>query len=124
MTERYFAILRAYGASHCFNQWSHMPAIRDQLKAHGSHFTRPAFARLLLPHGANYDDLVSAYAPFDRMQAPSPAMREDVRALVDAAGANDVDAYIIINNKAEGSSPLTAVALAELMQRPGSATPF
>lgn len=118
MTDRYFGLLREHGAVHCFNQWSHTPPIREQLKMHGKKLGPIAVSRLLLPHDGDYEDLVEAWAPFDRMQAPNQAMREDVLELVDIAGADAVPTYVIINNKAEGSSPLTAIALAELFARP------
>jgi uncharacterized protein YecE (DUF72 family) len=115
MTERYFSLLREHGAVHCFNQWSRMPPIREQLVRHGRRLAGMAVCRLLLPHGGDYEALVDAWAPFDRMQAENPAMREDVRELVEIAGAEAIPLYVIINNKAEGSSPLTAIALAELL---------
>ena len=115
MTPRYFALLREHGASHCFNQWSHVPPIREQLRLHGRSLRAPVVVRLLLPHGADYEDLVESYAPFDRLHAVSLPMREDVREIVEIAGAEALPTYIIINNKAEGSAPLTAIGLADLI---------
>jgi uncharacterized protein YecE (DUF72 family) len=115
MTDRYFGLLREHGAVHCFNQWSHVPPIREQLKRHGAKLGPLVVSRLLLPAGGDYEELVESWQPFDRMQAPNLPMREDVRTLVEIAGAEDVPVYVIINNKAEGSSPLTAIALAEML---------
>jgi hypothetical protein len=39
-------------------------------------------------------------------------MREDVCALIEAAGKRGFETFIIVNNKAEGSSPLTVEGLA------------
>ena len=68
--------------------------------------------RLLLPPGQRYADLKEAYSPFDRLVEPQPRMRRDVVALVRAALERDAECFVIVNNKAEGSSPLTVEALA------------
>jgi uncharacterized protein YecE (DUF72 family) len=115
MTPRYLEILRAYGASHCFNQWSRMPTIGEQLNRVGAPWTRSLVARLLLPENGDYETLKREYAPFDTIVAPDERMRADVLRL--AYGAPDADLYIIINNKAEGSAPRTAMALAERLRR-------
>ena len=116
MRPRYFEILKAHGASHCFNQWARMPSIAEQMHAHGP-ITHDVVSRLLLPPGGNYAELKKAYAPFDKLVAPLPGMRDDVLALAEAAMARGAESFIIINNKAEGSSPLTALALADRLRR-------
>jgi uncharacterized protein YecE (DUF72 family) len=72
-------------------------------------------ARLLLPPGGRYADLKQAFAPFDRLVAPQREMRQDVVRLVQAALDKDKECYVVVNNKAEGSSPLTVRSLAELI---------
>jgi hypothetical protein len=71
--------------------------------------------RLLLPPGGRYADLKEAYAPFDRLVAPQLEMRQDVVRLVRAALDRDMECYVLVNNKAEGSSPLTVRALADAL---------
>ena len=59
--------------------------------------------------------------PFDRLVEPQPAMREDVCTLIEEAGRRGYEVFVIVNNKAEGSSPLTVRALAErLVERAGT----
>lgn len=114
-TPRYLAILREHGAAHVFNYWSRMPDIGAQLAVDGT-FTAPfAVARLMLPPGRSYEQMRDAYEPFDRLVEPQPAMRRDVVALARAAGERGVELFVLANNKAEGSSPLTVRALAELL---------
>ena len=43
-------------------------------------------------------------------------MRADVVRLIRAAVDRGFEVYVIVNNKAEGSSPLTVRALAELLR--------
>ena len=45
-------------------------------------------------------------------------MREDVVRLVRTALERDTECYVLVNNKAEGSSPLTVQALAKLLCSP------
>ena len=115
LTPQYVNTLHKHGASHVFNYWSRMPRIADQMRVDGLIEASPLVARLLLPPGQRYADLKEAYAPFDRVVAPQPEMRQDVVRLVRAALERDLECYVIVNNKAEGSSPLTVRALAELL---------
>jgi uncharacterized protein YecE (DUF72 family) len=115
LTTEYARTLREHEASHVFNYWSRMPSIADQMKVEGLLDSRLVVARLLLPPGKRYADLKEAYAPFDRLVAPQPQMRRDVVALVRAALDRDAECYVLVNNKAEGSSPLTVQALAKLL---------
>jgi uncharacterized protein YecE (DUF72 family) len=115
LTPQYAMTLQRHGASHVFNYWSWMPRITDQMRVSGLLAGTPLVVRLLLPPGQRYADLKEAYAPFDRLVAPQPEMRQDVVTLVRAALDRDLECYVIVNNKAEGSSPLTVRALAELL---------
>ncbi|MGB9337794.1 MAG: DUF72 domain-containing protein [Polyangiales bacterium] len=115
LTPEYARTLQRHGASHVFNYWSRMPRIADQMRIEGLLEASPMVVRLLLPPGQRYADLKEAYAPFDRLVEPQPEMRQDVVRLVRAALERDIECYVIVNNKAEGSSPLTVRALAELL---------
>ena len=115
LTEEYAQTLRDHGASHVFNYWSRMPTLAKQARVEGLMEGGLLMARLLLPPGRRYGELKEAYAPFDRICAPQPEMRREVVDLVRAALERDKECYIIVNNKAEGSSPLTVLGLAELL---------
>lgn len=112
----YFALLRRHGAAHVFNFWTAMPTVAEQLRLPGSLTADFVVSRLMLPPFTRYQDQKAAFEPFDRIQRPQPEMRADVVALVRAAkAAGAKEAFIVVNNKAEGSSPLTAFALAEML---------
>ncbi len=117
LSARYAQTLADHGATHVFNYWSRMPPLADQMRVEGLLRGPLLVIRLLLPPGARYDELKKAYAPFDRLIAPQAAMRQDVVRLVRAALERDMEAYVLVNNKAEGSSPWTVRALAELLAR-------
>ena len=69
--------------------------------------------RWLLGHGLGYDEARRLYEPFDRLAAPDPAARAEIAALVAACASAGGEAFVIINNKAEGSAPRSISQLAE-----------
>ncbi|MBT8493724.1 MAG: DUF72 domain-containing protein [Deltaproteobacteria bacterium] len=115
LTRRYLAILRDHGATHVLNHWSRMPPISEQVRMGA--LTGPfVVARLMLPHGARYQQLKDEWAPFDRIAHVDDEMRTDVLAMIRDAAERDMPTYVYVNNKAEGSAPLTIRALAEALQ--------
>jgi uncharacterized protein YecE (DUF72 family) len=116
---RWVDTLRAHGAAHVFNYWTAMPSLGEQLAA-GTHQSAFMVVRLMLPPFTRYEVKKQELAPFNRLAAPQPAMRDDVELILRAAKEADCeDAYVIVNNKAEGSSPLT---VKELARRVGQST--
>lgn len=110
---RWYDVLAAHGAAHVFTYWTAMPEIRTQLRAPRSVGTSFTVARLMLPRFMRYEDRKKELAPFTRLASPQPEMREDVVSLVrEAAERLCDDVYVLVNNKAEGSAPLTIRALA------------
>jgi hypothetical protein len=55
------------------------------------------------------------FAPFDRIVSPQPEMRADVVRLARACERAGRTLFVLVNNKAEGSSPLTILALARAL---------
>jgi uncharacterized protein YecE (DUF72 family) len=112
-TRKYVDVLRAHGASHCFNFWSRMPTLGEQLELVGSVASFPRVViRLMLPPGERYEKRREAFAPFDRIVDAQPGMREDVARIVEATAGLQTPTFVIANNKAEGSAPRTLIALA------------
>ena len=72
-------------------------------------------ARLLLPPGTRYEQQRDAFRPFDRLQAPDPVMRQQVVEIARRASGRGSDVFVLVNNKAEGSSPLTVMEIARLL---------
>ena len=92
-----------------------MPGIGEQLRRAGGSVASRVVIRLLLPEGARYEVLRQRYAPFDRIVCRQPAMRAEVVDLIRHARLQDSEVYVIVNNKAEGSAPLTVRALAAML---------
>jgi uncharacterized protein YecE (DUF72 family) len=115
LTPMYFAVLREHGVAHVFNSWTRMPPIGHQLDLPGAITGSFILARALLRPGTTYDEAVDAFAPYDRIRAPNPKLRRDLVRLVETAVRTKLPAYLLVNNRTEGSAPLTIAAVAGLL---------
>jgi hypothetical protein len=111
----YFAVLREHGVAHVFNSWTRMPSIGAQLDLPGALSGGFLVARALLRPGRTYDEAVDAFAPYDRIQDPSPPLRADLLRLIELAVQARIPAYLLVNNRAEGSSPLTIAEVLRML---------
>ncbi|HSO07758.1 MAG TPA: DUF72 domain-containing protein [Pelomicrobium sp.] len=109
LTGDYAAALAGSGAVHCVGVHPRMPAVSTQraLAPHGA-----LVARWNLHAGFQYEEAKARYAPFDRLVDEDPATRAELAQLAREALAAGEPAYLVANNKAEGSAPLTAFKLA------------
>ena len=121
LTPMYFAVLREHSVAHVFNSWTRMPPIGHQVDLPGSISAPFIVARALLRPGRTYDEAVDAFAPYDRIREPNPKLRRDLVRLVESAVKTRIPAYLLVNNRAEGSAPLTIAAVAEMLN--DSSTP-
>ncbi len=115
LTPMYFAVLREHGVAHVFNSWTRMPPIGHQLDLPNAITAPFIVARALLRPGRSYDEAVDAFAPYDRIRERNPKLRRDLVRLVEAATKTRIPAYLLVNNRAEGSAPLTIAAVAEML---------
>ena len=115
LTPMYFAVLREHGVAHVFNSWTRMPPVGHQLDLPGSISASFIVARALLRPGRTYNEAVDAFAPYDRIREPNPKLRRDLVRLVQAAVNLRIPAYLLVNNRTEGSAPLTIAAIAEML---------
>lgn len=111
LTDLYFAVLREHGVSHVFNSWTRMPSIGEQLALPASLTSTFVVARVLLRPGRTYEEAVDAFAPYDRIREPNPELRADVITLINRARSLRIPAYILVNNRAEGSAPNTIIEI-------------
>jgi uncharacterized protein YecE (DUF72 family) len=115
LTPMYFAVLREHGVAHVFSSWTRMPPIGAQLDLPGSVSGPFLVARALLRPGRTYDEAVDAFAPYDRIREPNPRLRRDLVRLIQRAVELRIPAYLLVNNRAEGSAPLTIAEVARLL---------
>jgi uncharacterized protein YecE (DUF72 family) len=110
---RYADLLAAAGVAHAFNVHPSMPALHVQASVVGLTRQPRLVVRWMLGHGRGYEEARELYRPFDRLAAPDLEARAAIAALVAAEdGWRGRDVLVIVNNKAEGSSPLSILELA------------
>lgn len=119
LTPRYRDLLARRGIAHTYNYWSAMPAPAAQSAIVPPEDTPFAVVRLLLKPGTWYQDQRERFKPFDRIVEPDERMRADVVSVTLRALSRGRRVYILVNNKAEGSSPLTVMALARRLGEAG-----
>ena len=113
LAPRYFDCLRAHNVAHVYNAWTRMPEIRDQLAMPGSRTADVIVARALLKQGRPYEEAVQKFAPYTSVQEVNEAAREGLRDLLHVALADEVPTFIFVNNRLEGNSPQTIVAITD-----------
>ncbi len=123
----YFSLLNRHNVAHCFNHWSYMPPLAAQMSkaADAGGLRAPFFiARVLTPLGLAYQKAVDKFKPYQAVKAPLPEMRADVLRLAKRAIKRNVTAFVLVNNRSEGSAPQTIDSIgrmidAELHGKPG-----
>lgn len=115
-TPRYARALEEAGAAHCIVELPKMPDVRKQWERTGGP-DRPALVmRWMLARHHTYETGAAAYAPFDALVDPNPRVRGAYADIVVAQLIRrPVKGFFIVNNKAEGSSPLSIRALADAL---------
>ena len=110
----YHALLADAGAVHGLCAHPRMPSVDAQGvdPEHDPSGAGPLVIRWLLRRDRAYDEARATYAPFDRLVEPDPDARARITALVRAAASRGRESLVIVNNKAEGSAPLSIEALA------------
>lgn len=113
LTPALAASLKAHRVRYCLGLHDRMPPADAQLPMLRATWPGDLVCRWNLQRGQRYAQAKDAWAPFDRLQAPDLATRETL-ARVAAATLNAGHRVLItVNNKAEGSAPLSVLALAE-----------
>lgn len=109
-------VLRAIqesGARYCIGIHPRMPAVAVQAATMGGLGSGPLIVRWNLNAGMRYEDARERYAPFNRLVDEDPDTRTSLGRLIAAHARSGHPVYVIANNKAEGSAPLTLLKLAE-----------
>jgi uncharacterized protein YecE (DUF72 family) len=112
LTPAYARALQDAGAVHAHNVWGNMPSVLQQARLIPPVARRPLIVRWLMRRGDDYEGARSRFLPFTRLVEPDLPNRRDVATLIAKAVAHDVPAFVVVNNKAEGSAPASIVELA------------
>ena len=90
-----------------------MPPLAHQHRKLRNTFTAGfVVLRLLTP----YEAAVKLAEPYNRIVQELPDMRADTIALVKQAVAEQRTAYVLVNNRSEGSAPLSVQALVDRLK--------
>jgi uncharacterized protein YecE (DUF72 family) len=112
LCEEYARLLETTGVAHCYNVHPAMTPLDGQLQL-VSPFYQPALVvRWMLHAGLKYEAAKERYEPFDRLVDEDLGSRERIAVAVLDALVAERPAFVIANNKAEGSAPLSVFALA------------
>ena len=114
LTPRYLEALEQSPACHCYNVHPSMPDVAKQVNlTAGARF--PALVvRWMLRRDRDYEEAREDFRPFDRLAAEDSSSRA---AIAQLCLETQRTAFVIINNKAEGSAPLSVFKLAEEISR-------
>ncbi len=115
LTPGFAGVLRRHGARACLGLHDRLPAIDALLPLQRALWPGDLVCRWNLQRGQRYAQARDAWAPFDRLQAPDPATRQTLARVVRATLDAGQRVFVTINNKAEGSAPLSVAALAEAL---------
>jgi uncharacterized protein YecE (DUF72 family) len=105
--------LKAANWRYCLGLHAFMPPIEAQLPMLRATWPGPLVCRWSLQRGLKYEGAKSQFHPFNRLAAPDVNTREALAKVIKGTISAGQKAYVTINNKAEGSAPLSVQALAE-----------
>lgn len=117
LTERYTTLLESTGAAHCYNVHPAMTPLSRQLDVVSPFYQPALIVRWMLHAGLRYEVAKDRYEPFDRLVDEDEGSRERIAVAVLDASVAERPAFVIANNKAEGSAPLSIFRLAQRIAR-------
>jgi uncharacterized protein YecE (DUF72 family) len=112
LSRPFFAAIREGGAHYTVAVHPRLPAVAVQAAAMAGSGPGPLVVRWNLNPREEYAAAKARYSPFDRLVDEDVSTRESIARLVAPPLAADQPVYVIANNKAEGSAPLTLARLA------------
>jgi hypothetical protein len=113
LTDRFLTCLKTVNVRFCVASHAKMPSPREQIEQMRRVLEPgPFIARWSLHAGFKYADAKSRYLPFNRLVDEDLESRASLAAACLAAVEANHPAFVIINNKAEGSAPLSIEKLA------------
>ena len=105
-------VLEDVGAIPVLAAWGNLPPLPQQAWRLRAQAASALVVRWMLPPDLGYDEARELYFPFDRLVNENPTVRADIADLAVEAISQGRPAYVSINNKAEGSAPVSVERLA------------
>ena len=113
LSPAYYEVLTDLGVCHCYNIHPSMPALHEQMRLVPPEAMSTLLVRWMLHPARRYEEATTRYQPFNRIVDDDLDNRQTITRMCLAAIAAGCPAFVIANNKAEGSSPCTVSRLAE-----------
>ncbi len=114
LTQRFFMCLKTTGVSFWLASHARMPSPREQIELSRRVLDAGAFiARWSLHSGFKYEDAKTRYFPFNKLVDEDLDSRESLADACASALNAGFPVYVVVNNKAEGSAPLSIERLAQ-----------
>ena len=114
--DEWFEVLARRQVVHCVNSHPTVPRVGEQAQWLQRFPQSRLVVRWMLAHGRTYTEAKDEFAPFNQVVAPDDTTREELTELI-LSQVPTKDMLVIINNKAEGSSPLSSFGLAQAIAR-------
>jgi uncharacterized protein YecE (DUF72 family) len=115
LTDEYLQALAEADVRHCIGLHPRQPAAAEQARRFRQLPPGPLIVRWNLHPDYAYEEAREHYFPFTRLVDEDLPARVAVARLCLQAAAAAQPAFVVANNKAEGSAPLTIVKLAQLI---------
>jgi uncharacterized protein YecE (DUF72 family) len=115
LRDELIALLRDTGAAYCLGLHAKLPPIEEQLPILRKLWPGPLVCRWNLhsKHGRfGYQAAKDSYEPFDKLVDEDPTTREQLARVIAGTIKGGQRVFVTINNKAEGSAPLSVDRLA------------
>ena len=113
--------VRESGAHYCVGLHPRMPPLLKQRALMAAASDGPLIVRWNLHPTRGYEEARHHYAPFDRLVDEDRPTRNALAKLCRESLASRRDVFVIANNKAEGSAPLSLLALGrQVVRRSGA----
>jgi len=110
LTLTYAKLLAAYNLSHVFTTAPGMPPLLEQARLVP---TSPEIIVHVVDSTGQGATRRAAFAPFDQIRERNISTRREIVRLLTAF--KGVPAYVLVHNEAEGSAPITILALARML---------
>ena len=116
LTRSYRDVLQKFRVDHCYNVHPTMPTLERQLRVLPLENNHQLVVRWMLREGLSFESAGKRYAPFNKLLDQDVDVRLTLSALLSRSIKLGKAGLVIVNNKAEGSSPLSIFALARMLR--------
>lgn len=113
LTPAFADVLARHAVVPCLTAHGAMPDLRSQWRLAGAGRHAAVVVRWMLKRDLDFDAAQARYSPYDKLVDEDPQTRETIARLCAAMAQQGLPVWVVANNKAEGSSPLTLRAIAQ-----------